>query len=161
MQQLVINVIRSRRFTSGDGFHVYGNGGSGAIDWDHPITSRRYLFRPDAPPAAAHLLAAHLHPVHLDSVTGDGHQEGTHLLDEHLRPASAVTFVTRSMVFGRFLHAVVVEDSVGNTDLQQAVIHEQVINAAPPPPSDFKAIHWDEITGRLSFAFTPSDRLVG
>jgi len=161
MQQLVIDVVRRRGFASGDGFHVYGNGGSGAVDWEHPVTSRRYLLHPDTPPAATHLRAEHLHTMHLDTVTADGHLQGTHLLDACQWPAGVISHVSRPLVFGRFSHAVVVEDAAGNADTAGAVFHEQVINAAPPPPSEFKAVEHDASTGRLTFSFTPSDRLAG
>src|SRR5687767_11302149 len=104
MQAVRIGVIRGRQFRSSDGFQVYGDGGSGTIDWTHPVSARRQLFWEDAAASGEHLRGGHCVGPHLEAIRPDGHVEGTHLLDAYLYPAAAVVFETDAFVFGRFSH---------------------------------------------------------
>lgn len=159
MQAIQIQVVPSRSFCSGDGFQVYGDGGTGQMDWSYALTSRRRLFWPDASAAAGHLLGGHAMGPHLDGIRPDGHVQGMHLLDEHLFPAASIIYETDPLVFGRFRHAVVTEDAAGNATTTGVTVHETVINSAPPPAFDFRPAAWDQGDGRLTFSFSPSDRL--
>lgn len=161
MQAIRIGVVRSRSFCSTDGFQVYGDGGTGQMDWVHPVTPRRQLLWDDAPPLVGHLQGGHVMALHLDNVSPDGHLEGTHLLDEHFSPAATVVYETDPFVFGRFRHAVVIEDAVGNAVTEGATVHETVINSEPVPASDLLPVAHDPGTDRLTFSLSPSDRLTG
>jgi len=161
MQTIRIGVLRGRSFRSTDGFHVYGDGGRGQMDWVHPLTSRRELFWPDASPTAGHLLGGHVMGPHLDGVRPDGHLEGLHLRDRHLLPAAAVYYETDPLVFGRFGHAVVTQDAVGNSTTAGVTVYETVINSGPPPPGAFRPALYEGATDRLTLSFSPSERLTG
>ncbi len=161
MHAIRIQVVRSRAYCSEDGWHVYGDGGAGSMDWDHPVTSRRQLFWDDVPPVARHLLGGHLMAQHLDGVDPDGLFEGIHLLDEHLYPAMGVAWETEPFVFGRFQHAVVSEDAAGNAETSGVHVYEQVINSDPPPARGLCPQSYDSQTDRLTLIFVPSDRLIG
>ncbi len=161
MQTIRIGVVRARSFNSTDGFHVYGDGGTGEMDWVHPVTPRRQLLWSDAPGLAGHLLSGHVMGLHLDNVSPDGHLEGTHLLDEHAFPAATIVFETEPLVFGRFRHAVVMEDALGNAATEGATIYETVINSEPQAASDLAGVLHDPQTDRLTFSYSASDRLTG
>jgi hypothetical protein len=161
MQTIRIGVVRGRAYHSSDGFHVYGDRGTGVMDWVHPVTPRRELFWPDAAAMAGHLLAGHVMGPHLDSVRPDGHLEGVHLLDECLMPAAAILYESDPLVFGRFRHAVVTEDAIGNATQAGVTIHETVINSEPAAARDLKPVSYDAGSHRLTLAFSPSERLVG
>ena len=143
------------------GFHVYGDSGTGQIDWLHPVTPRREMLWENVPPGVGHLLGGHVMGLHSDHVTPDGHLEGTHLLDEQGYPAAVVTCETQPFVFGRFLHAVVTQDAAGNAQTQGVAVSATVVNSEPPPPSDLRPTAYDAQTQRLTFSFSPSDRLTG
>ncbi len=161
MQCVRIQVVRGRAYRSTDGWQVCGGAGGDGIDWDHPLTSRRMPFWPDAMGMVGHLLGGHGLGPHLDSVRPDGHLEGTYLLDEQLYPAAAMEFDAGPYVFGRFHFAVVTEDGAGNVVTDGVVIHSCVVNSAPSPAFDLRPVAQEQATGRMSFSFTPSERLIG
>lgn len=161
MQSVRIGVVRGRRFRASDGFHVYGRGPAGEMDWDHSVSARRVLLWPDAVPMGGHLCGGHVLAAHLDVMRPDGHLEGTHLLDDRLHPAAAVFFDSPPHVFGRFQYGIVLVDEAGNRQFQDAVMVEQVINSEPVPARGLKPVHWDMESGRMTFRFRPSERLVG
>jgi hypothetical protein len=161
VQAIRIGVVRSRSYGSPDGFHVYGDGGSGQMDWDHPVTPRRQLLWGDVPGVVGHVEVGHLTGLHLDNVLPDGHAEGTHLLDEHLLPAAAVEHETEPFVFGRFRHAVVMEDAAGNATLDGVTAHETVVNSEPAPARGFRPKYHEVVPDRFTFSFSRSDRLTG
>jgi hypothetical protein len=161
MKRIQFAVVRDARFRSVDGFHICGDGGTGTIDWAHPITPRRLLFWEDALPMQPHLLAGHLAGHHLDSIFRKGHLSGTHLLDRHGQPAGTTVFEAGPFVFGRFKHVIWTQDELGNQRYLETVVHETVINSYPSPVSNFKAEDCDGQTGTVRFSFTPSDKLVG
>lgn len=161
MKRIQFAVVRDARFRSVDGFHICGDGGTGIIDWAHPLTPRRLLFWDDALPMQAHLLAGHLTGHHLDSIFREGHLSGTHLMDRHGHPAGTVVFEAGPYVFGRFRHVIWVQDELGNQRYLETAVHETVVNSHPPAASDFKPESIDEATGVVTFSFTPSEKLVG
>ncbi len=161
MQAIRIGVVRGPSYRSTDGFEVFGDGGSGTMDWVHPMTPRRQMFWPDAPAPSAHVAGGHVMATHLDSVQGDGHLEGTHLLDGWLMPAAMMFYETDPWVFGRFRHAVVTADGVGNATTAGVTVQEMVINSEPPPASGFRPASHDAQTGQLTFSFSGSPRLTG
>jgi hypothetical protein len=111
--------------------------------------------------SAGHQLGGFLWAPHLDSIRPDGHLRGTHLMDQRGYPGGVVTYETEPLVFGRFRHAIVTEDAAGNAQTQGILVHETVINSAPPPAGDFRPVNHDPATGRLTFNFSPSPRLIG
>lgn len=161
MQSIVIGVVRSEAYRPSDGFHVYGDRGTGVMDWLHPLTSRRYLFREDSVAIGGFLAAGHLMQPHLGRIWPDGHLEGIHLADRHLRPAAETVFETEPLVFGRFRHAVVTESEEGNRTTSGVTIHETVVNSWPPAARDLRPVGYAPAGGRLELAFLPSERLKG
>ena len=161
METIRIGVVPSRSYRATDGFHVYGDGGTGQVDWVHPVTPRRQLLWDDAPVVPGHLLGGHGMGLHLDNVCSDGHVRGTHLLDEHLIPAAAAVYETEPFVFGRFRHALVTEDAVGNATTQDVTVHETVVNAEPLTAGDLVPTAHDPASDRLTFSFSASERLTG
>lgn len=161
VRRIRLGVVRRRPYGSADGFQVYGEDGDGGIDWVHPVTSRRQLLWPDVAQAAPHLEGGHLVAGHLDSAGSDGHGEGTHLLDQHLMPATAIGYETGPFVFGRFRHAVVMEDGAGNRSPEAPALTETVVSSEPLPAFDLRPVAQDGPGGRMHFAFTPSERLIG
>jgi len=161
MQAISVKVVRSRQYCSTDGFHIYGDAGTGNIDWQYPVTPRRILLWDDAPPVAGHLLDGHLMAIHLDSFWIDGHLQGTHLLDEHMLPAAVVVYETDPFVFGRFQHAVVMADAVENANKSGIIAYETVINSEPASASEFLPASYDSRQDRMDFSFSPSERLTG
>lgn len=161
MQSIRMSVMRDARFRCVDGFHVYGDGGSGVMDWDHPVTPRRMLFWNDAECVAMHVEAGHLMARHLDSIRFDGHLDGVHLLDEHTLAAGTTVVELGPFVFGRFRHAVVTEDEIGNRQPGGATIYETAVNSAPAASSRLRAESHDEVSGVLAFSFVPSEKLSG
>jgi len=161
MQAIRIGVVRGGKYHSTDGFHIYGDGGRGRMDWEHPVTPRRILLWEEVAGAADHLWGGHLMARHLDSLRMDGHLEGTHVLDEHLRPAATVFYETDPFVFGRFGHAVVMEDIAGNAVKDQVAEYETVINSEPASPGDFLPASYSAEYNRMNFSYTPSERLTG
>lgn len=161
MQRVRIEVVRSSRWKSADGFQVYGDGGSGVVDWTRPLTARRMRFWEDLPAMADHLLAGHVRGQHVDGVMPDRHGDETWLLDEHLKPAGVVAWESRPVVFGRFRFAVVTEDAAGNASTGGVVVHEVVVNSEPAPAGRLRPESFDPATGRLTLRFEPSLRLTG
>lgn len=161
MQTIQIAVVRESRYRSGDGFEVYADGGSGVIDWVHPVTSRRQLFWEGATAMMSHLGAGHLRGYHLDSISCDGHIHGTHLWDQHLQPAGVVRCEMGPFVFGRFRHAVVNQDELGNKDAAGAAIHSTVINSTPPSARRLRVEVHERTADTVRFSFEPSERLAG
>lgn len=161
MQMIRFTVTPDSRYRSIDGFQVYGDGGTGVMDWEHPITPRRLAFWNDAVSASLHLAGGHLVGAALDSVRIEGHLAGTHLLDTHEVPTGEIAFETGPFVYGRFRHAVVTEDELGNATRDGVVVYETVVNSDPPGASDLKAVAHERATGVLTLSFQPSERLVG
>lgn len=154
MQRARIMVNRLRRYSADASFEVFGDLGSGLIDAAHPLTPRPVRLHPEAAPRAGHLSDGHLTLRHLDSVDPDGRFEGVHLFDEHLYPASAVTFDTPPYVFGRFLHEVRMSDGAGN--VSAAASRAITVNGAPTVPECVTRSGYDAASDRITFSFTPS-----
>jgi len=159
MQKVRVIVTRRREFVAGDGFQVYGDGGTGQVDFTTPLTDGTVPFWPDAPPRAGHLFDAHLVLRHLDNVEPDGHLSGLHLCDEHLRPAAAIVFEAGPYCFGAFTHAVKVFDAWGNASLLDAAEQTTVVNSSPRSPSDLARAGFEAQTDQITFSFTPSPDL--
>ena len=135
-------------------FEVFGDLGSGTIDYLHPLTPRPVALWPDAGPRAGHLLDGHLTIRHADGVNPDGHVEDEHLRGEHLYPALTVTFDTPGYVFGLFQHAVTLSDGAGNAS--PATSSGITVNAAPTVPEGVARSGYDSMTDRLTLSFRSS-----
>lgn len=156
MQRVRIGVVRGG-YGSGDAFQVYAVSAGGEIDWEHPITPRRQLFWPEAEPFAAHLRGGHLARWHLDSVSSDGHLQGTHLLDAAMRPAATVSYEAGPHVFARLRYVVAPEDAAGNRG--EAIPLEIAVSGEPAAAVGLLPVGFEG--GQLRFTFTPSARLTG
>lgn len=160
MQSVRLLVPRRKEYRGGDGFEVFGNGGSGAIDFSKPVTNRRVLLWSEAAGRRGHLLDGHLMLRHLDSVDRDGHLSGIHLNDEHLMPAGVIQVEVGRYVLGRFLHAVRTVDGAGNWSSDTPVTLTTVINSCPDRPGRLVALLHDAEADQLTFSFEASPKLV-
>jgi hypothetical protein len=154
MQRVRISVERLRSYGGDTVFEVYGNLGTGPIDFFHPLTPRPVALWPQAARRSGHLLDGHVSLRHTDSVDPDGHLEGAHLRGGHLHPALAVTFDTPPYVFGRFEHAVRMVDGAGNES--EPTIVSVTVNSAPSVPGCPARSGYDPQADRLTFWFCPS-----
>lgn len=161
MQRIGLRVVRSRGYHPGEGFVVFGDGGTGTIDWDRPLTSRKVIFWADTSIVAGHLAGGHMSEPFLDGIVPDRHLEGTFLLDANLQPAASITWHSDPVVFGRFQIAVVTEDAVGNRRIEDATLREQVVHSEPPPARALAPASFNASSGCLTLSFEGAERLVG
>lgn len=161
MQSVRILIPRKTEYRAGDAFDVFGNGGSGAIDFLNPLTSRKLMLWPESAERRGHLLDGHLTMKHLDGIRPDGHLDGIHLNDRFLMPAGARLVEVGRYVFGRFDHAVRLYDRFGNTHVQTPVTLSTVINSSPSAPERLTAQSHDAGSDQMTFSFEPSLKLVG
>lgn len=154
MERVLVSVDRLRRYNADASFEVYGDLGTGAIDWDHPLTPRPVRLWAEGVVRRGHVCDGHLVVRHLDSVHPDGHLEGAHVLHEHLFPALAVTFATPAYVFGRFQHAVTLVDGAGN--VSPATQNSVTVNSAPSVPEAVVREAYDAGTDLLTWTFVGS-----
>jgi hypothetical protein len=154
MQRVRVAVGRLRKYASDVAFEVFGDLGTGTIDFDHPLTPRPVALWPGAARRVGHLSDGHLALRHLDSVSPDGHLESGHEETEHLLPAIAVTFDTPAYVFGRFQHAVTVSDGAGNASAASTAA--VTVNSSPTIPEGVTRSGYDAQTDRVTFSFVAS-----
>jgi len=140
---------------------VFGDAGTGGIDWGRPLTSRKVMFWADTPAVAGYLAGGHVVGPHLDGIVPDRHLEGTFLLDAHLQPEASIKWHSDPLVFGRFVMAVVTEDAVGNRRFEDATFREQVVHSEPPPARALAPASFDASCGCLTLSFEGAERLVG
>ena len=151
-----LTVLRLRRYASDTSFELYGDLGSGEIDYDHSLPPGRVRFWPEAGERNGHLRDAHLMLRHLDSVDPDGHLETLHLEAEHLWPAWPIVLESPSYVFGRFDHAVRLFDEAENVSSDPPARRAVTVNAAPPAPRALKCVGYNEVTDQVTFSFDGS-----
>jgi len=161
MQRVVILVPRFRRYASGDGFAVYGDGGTGSIDYEQIVGDAIVTFWPLAAKRQGHLLDGHLMLSHVSSVWPDGHLEGMHGVGEHLWPAGVIRFETPRYYFGAFRHAVRPFDAAGNWREDEPVVVETVVNSSPRAVGDVVLASHDGEVDRVTIGFVPSPELSG
>ncbi len=154
MQRVRVTVRRSRSFNADATFEVFGNLGSGTIDFVHPMTPRSVALWPDGAPRRGHLLDAHLVLRHLDSVGPDGHLESGHVQSAHLQPAMDVFYDTPAYVFGRFQHGVVMSDGAGNAS--PPTVAAVTVNSSPTVPQCVTRLGYDGVADQITFSFEPS-----
>lgn len=159
VEPVVIEVPRRRSIRGGESFEVFGDGGTGTIDTQTPLTDRPIGFWDGLPRREGHTEGGHLTGLHLDHVIPDGHLAGRHTTADHLWPAAAVTFVTRPLYFGVFRFAVGMVDQTGNRSGQLSAVVSRVVNAAPRPAGELNRGMFDGVTRRMSFTLTPSPDL--
>ena len=159
VQSVVIEVQRRGSIRGGDGFEVFGDGGTGTIDTQTPLTDRPIGFWEGLPRQEGHTKDGHLTGLHLDHMIPDGHLAGRHVTAEHLWPAAAMTFVTQPLYFGIFRFAVGMVDQAGNRSGQLSPVVSRVVNAAPRQASELVRGTFDGVTRRMSFTLTPSPDL--
>jgi hypothetical protein len=159
MQAVTISVMRLRQYVAGDQFDVFGDGGTGTIDWTTTLLDRRAALWPESMPSDGHLLDGHVSSRHLDAVDPDGHLDGVHLLDEHLWPAAPLAVETPGYMFGVVRHAVKTYDRYDNSrpDLPQPV--STVVNSSPTAPRDMIKGAYDSGNDRMTFEFEASSQL--
>ncbi len=154
MQRVRVQVERIRAYAGDATFEVFGDLGTGVVDFDRPLTPRPVRLWPEAERRAGHVLDGHLVVRHLDAINPDGHVEGEHLGAEHLYPAAVVAYETPGYVFGRFQHAVRMVDGAGNVSPSAFAI--VTVNSAPTVPLGVTRSGYDAVTDQVSFAFVPS-----
>ena len=154
MQRVQVRVDRLRRYDSDVRFEVFGDLGTGVIDFDHPLTPRPVALWPEGAPRRGHVRDGHLTVRHLDSVSPDGHLESTHVDSEHLYPALASLYETPPYVFGRFQHSVKMSDAAGN--VSAASTAAITVNSAPTVPECVTRLAYDIGQDKLTFSFEPS-----
>lgn len=153
MTRVRLTILRLPRYTADTWFEVYGDLGTGAIDYDHALPPGLVRLWPEAAPRDGHLRDAHLALRHLDSIDPDGHLETQHLETEHLRPAWPMTVDSPSYVFGHFDHAVKLYDAAGNASADPPALFAATINSAPAAPRGLKRESFNAAAGQVTFSF--------
>ncbi len=153
MVRVRLTVLRLRRYAADTRFEVYGDLGTGEIDYDHALPPGPVRFWPEAGERNGHLRDAHLTVRHLDSIDPDGHLETLHLEAEHLRPAWPMVVESPSYVFGRFDHAVKVFDGAGNASAEPPAQYAVTVNTAPVAPRGLKCAGYDDDADQVTFSF--------
>ncbi|MCB9849130.1 MAG: hypothetical protein H6817_00325 [Phycisphaerales bacterium] len=152
MQRVRFVVPRLATYASDAAVELYGDLGSGAIDFDHPLPPGRVRLWPVAA-GGGHLAVGHLVARHLDAVDIDGHLAGGHLGANHLDPVEAVVVESPRYVFGRFRHALRMFDGVGNVSTDTPVVFSHTVNSAPRAPGDLHRVGYDAESGVMTFSF--------
>lgn len=155
MQRVRISVFRGSAGSGGDTFVVYGDGGTGVMNYEEPLTPMPVALWPGAAAHPGHLGGRHLVTGHLDTAGRDAHLEGLHLYGEHLRPSAAVVFDTDGYVFGAFAHQVFLADSEGNVAAAGSPVRVTVINSRPPAPEDVRLEEYQGASDQVVFTFSP------
>jgi len=153
MKRIRFLIPRGAAYSADTSFELYGDLGSGAMDYDRPLPPGRVRLWLESASRPGHLREAHLIVRHLDNVDVDGHLENVHLTGEHLDPVLAVVVESPRYVFGRFSHAWRMFDGAGNTAPQSPPGHVETINEAPAIPRGLKRVSWDGETRRLRLSF--------
>jgi hypothetical protein len=151
MQRVRFEVARLRRYASDVRFEVFGDLGSGEIDYDHALTPSPVRLWSGAPEVVGNVLDGHLTGRHLDHVWPDGHLSGVHLGGEHLYPAVVFVFDSPAYVFGRFQHAVVMSDGAGNSSSVE--FGAVIVNSGPKVPQCVARGAYDAATDRQTLTF--------
>ncbi len=154
MRRVRVKVQRTRAFNGDASFEVFGDLGTGTIDYDHPLSPRPIALWPEASPRSGHVRDGHLTLRHLDGACGDGHVDAGHVASDHLQPALDVIYDTPAYVFGRFQHAVVMRDAAGNTS--SPTVAAITINSAPTVPQCLARNSYNAVTDQITFSFEPS-----
>lgn len=153
MVRVRLTVLRLRRYSSDTGFEVYGDLGTGEIDYEHPLPPGAVRFWPESGERNGHLRDGHLALRHLDSVDTDGHLETLHVEAEHLYPAWPIVVDSPSYVFGYFDHAVKIFDGAGNVSSDPPAQYAAVVNTAPVTPRGLKCVGYDDAAEQATFSF--------
>ena len=156
MQDVLIAVPRRRDYVSDDGFDVYGDGGAGSMDFDSPLNGDVIRLWPESMQRPGHLGEGHLLLGHLGAPPGDGHLQERFLCGPHLRPAADVIYQAGPYCFGRFQHAVVMRDALGNGDAENATTVTKTVNSAPRRAYCLHPLACDPDTDRATFSFVGS-----
>jgi hypothetical protein len=156
MVRVRLTVLRLRRYASDIWFEVYGDLGSGVIDYAHALPPGPMRLWPETGARNGHVLDGHLAVRHLDSVDPDGHLETLHLLAEHLRPAWPIVVESPAYVFGRFDHVIKLFDGAGNASSDPPAQYTATINAAPAAPHGLKCVGYNAALDQVTFSFHPS-----
>jgi hypothetical protein len=159
MQRVVIHVPRFRQYDSGDGFAVYGDGGTGSIDYGRMIGDAVVPFWPSSARRLGHLLDGHLMLPHISTAWLDGHLAGMHLIGEHLWPAGVIRFETPLYYFGAFGHVVRMLDAAGNWREDEPAVVATVVNSSPRAVGDVVLAGYEGETDRVAIEFVHSPEL--
>ncbi len=155
-QRIRIAVPRRREEPEQVSFDVYGDTGSGTVDYSAPINIGPLRLWPTAPLHAGHQLEGHLAGGHLGVPPGDGHLADRFLSERHLQPAADVVFEAGPYCFGRFQHAVVMRDTANNGDTGAATVVTKTINSEPRRVTRVRASSFDSGSDRVTFSFARS-----
>jgi len=155
MKRLRFLVLRLPVFAADTSVEMYGDLGSGAIDYTKPLPPGRVRLWPAASGRMGHLFDAHLTVGHLDNVFEDGHLTGGHLLDGHLTPALAIVFHSPRYGLGRFRHGFRLLDGSGNGSAEGAMEFAHTVNEAPDVPRSMRRSGWVAASKQVRFALAP------
>jgi hypothetical protein len=154
VQRLRFLAARKSTWATDTALALYGDLGSGTVDFDHPLPPGFVAMWPATPGSAGHLQAGHLQTTHLSGVGPDGHLDGIHLRHPHLAPMMPLVVASPSYVFGRFRHVIRTFDSAGNTLASGAFEDVRTINAAPAAVDGVRRVT-PCAGGSVRFVFVP------
>lgn len=154
MRRLRFTIPRLPIYAPDTSCALYGDLGSGTVDFEHPFPPGRMPMWPGFAIQPGHLQGGHLAASHLRAVGPDGHLAGSHLLDAHLAPVLGLVVDSPSYVFGRFRHVVRIFDTAGNTQEADAFEDVRTINDGPSAVRGLRRIAPRQ-GGAVRFAFVP------
>lgn len=157
MERMVILIPTGESDTKARGFDVFGDGGSGSIDYTAALNSEPIRVWSGDPPRGGHLREGHLRAGHLGRSGLDGHLTERFLGGRHLRPAADASFETAPYSFGRFQHAVVMRDEAGNASSGSATVVTRSVNSEPGRMTRERLTEYDAGTDRVTVEFVRAE----
>ena len=154
MERIRFVVLRLATFGSDTQVALYGDLGSGSIDFSHALPPGKVSLWSHAM-QRGHLEGGHITSRHLDAVDLDGHLAGGHLLTGHLEPVVAFALHSPRYVFGRFRHTLRMTDGAGNVSDEAEQVFEHTVNSAPRAPSRLRYRGIDAVSQQLTLSFLP------
>jgi len=156
MERIRVAVPRRQDTSEQVSFDVYGDAGSGTIDYSDPLNIGPLRLWPTSALHPGHHHDGHLASAHLGVPAGDGHLAERFLREQHLRPAADVVFEAGPYCFGRFQHAVVMLDAAKNGDTGAATVVTKTINSEPRRVTRVRAASFDSGSDRVTISFVRS-----
>ncbi len=156
MERIRVAVPRRQDTPEKVSFDVYGDAGSGTIDYSGPLNIGPLRLWPTSALHPGHHYQGHLVSAHLGVSPGDGHLADRFLCERHLQPAADVVFEAGPYCFGRFQHAVVMRDAAMNGDTGAATVVTKTINSEPRRVTRARAASFDSGSDRVTISFVRS-----
>ncbi|MFB3893215.1 MAG: hypothetical protein ACE15C_14460 [Phycisphaerae bacterium] len=123
---------------AGDSYNVYGDGGSGSIDYDNPLNAEPIPHAPE-----------------LVSSAGWGYGSWGYGLWGQFSPM-AMAFITQLLADGTYLFAVCARDEAGNETHPAAQTASVTLAGQPRPPANLKATAYAAGSDTVTFTWTRS-----